>query len=293
MPHLKSAKYIRQWVDGLHLSQSAETEAFPFEQCLAALNGVGVQTDYDLVIRTDVLPETPPFLHRYIKAIRMVVLEHFTSGGQSALDVLDSTSENTGYVDRSPVFIKSGISCLDDLLCGGLRVGQVTELCGKSGSGKTQLAIRFAVSHLVSTNAQSSDSKVYFLQTSTLPIWRVEELLRAELGDSGAANNNTSLQRAMERLIVVDCHTHESLLEFLYKYAAETAYSRRNDESTLSTDLMIIDSIRPLIINASDTYNNRYVLIHAIKTALRSICAGTQNLRSVAIFITNGISQRA
>ncbi|KAJ2521428.1 hypothetical protein GGI11_002019 [Coemansia sp. RSA 2049] len=239
MPHLESAKYIRRWVDGLHSSQGAETEAFPFEQCLAALKGVGVQTDYDLVIRTDVLPETPPFLHRYIKSIRMAVLEHFASGGQSALDALNSTSGNA-----------------------------------------------------VSTNAQSSDSKVYYLQTSTLPIWRVEELLRAELGDFGGADNNMSLQRAMERLIVVDCHTHESLLEFLYKYAAETAYSTKNDESTLSTDLVIIDSIRPLIINASDTYNNRYILIHAIKTALRATCAGIQNLRSAAVLITNGISQR-
>ncbi|KAJ2402834.1 DNA repair protein rad51d [Coemansia sp. RSA 2559] len=294
MPYLESAKYIKQWAEHLQSSHDPGTEEFPYEQCLAALKNIGVQTDYDLVIRFDVLPETPAPLHRHIKALRMAVLEHFASPGRTAADMLDSSNKGVLDKDGYPLYIKSGIDGLDDLLSGGLRIGHVTELCGKSGSGKTQLAIEFAVSHLVSTNTQSCASKVYYLQSSPLPLWRVEDVLNARLSRCELSSDRDSMfQKAMEHLVIVDCYNTDSLLSFLYSYSANLACPGNDAErGTTSSDLVIIDSVRPLVINASAAYNNRYILIHTIRTALRSICAASRPLRSAAILIINGISQR-
>ncbi|KAJ1767705.1 DNA repair protein rad51d [Coemansia sp. RSA 1843] len=291
MPYLESAQYIRQWVEDHQPSQNSGTEAFPFDKCLTALKNIGIHTDYDLVVRFDVLPDTPVPLHRHIKALRMAVLEHSASPGQTAMDILGCTSKDVLYENRYPSHIKSGINDLDDLLDGGLRIGHVTELCGKSGSGKTQLAIEFAVSHLVSTNAQACDSKVYYLQSSPLPLWRVEDVLKARLLSCGSSDSSLLFQKAMERLVIVDCYNNDSLLSFLYSYSARLNCASNDSENGTSMDLAIIDSVRPLVINASDAYNNRYILIHAIRTALRSICA-LRSSRCVTVLITNGISQR-
>ncbi|KAJ1992585.1 DNA repair protein rad51d [Coemansia spiralis] len=219
----------------------------------------------------------------------MVVLEHFASSGQTAAAMLNSGNA-LSLENRVELFIESGIRQLDCLLCGGLRLGHITEICGKGGTGKTQIAIEFAAEHLISASADPN-SRVYYLQSSPLPIWGIEKALKQRVGSGDADQSALIYRKAMERLIIVDCYDLDSLLTFLYSYSSIRGLDNTLESSGSIADLLIIDSVRPHIINAMQIHNNGYAAINAIKTALRSITS-IQSVVPAAILITNGISQR-
>ncbi|KAI8325371.1 P-loop containing nucleoside triphosphate hydrolase protein [Martensiomyces pterosporus] len=306
MPPLTKAKYIQQWLrEGARDAQNqTSSQPFPFDKCVAALDSLGVKTDYDIVLQSDVLEQTPVALHRYIRMLRMVVLEHFACEGHTADDLCSSNSPPPQQ--QQSVCIASGIQGLDSLLGGGVHAGQITEICGGSGSGKSQIAIEFAAEHLAprpsratvtSTEDVTCANKVYYLQSSPLSIWRIEQALKRRLESRCPASVRDSLFRqAMERLQVVDCSDMDALLTFLYKYAdaRESACSLPSNSQTsaaASTDLLVIDSIRPLVISAIQLDNDAHVSVHAVKTALRRITS-VHSAAATAVFVVNGVSQR-
>ncbi|KAJ1960840.1 DNA repair protein rad51d [Dipsacomyces acuminosporus] len=293
MPPLAKAKYIRQW-----LSESAGGSAFPFGECVSTLNALGIKTDYDILLQSDVLERAPTALHRDIKALRMAVLQHFACDGNSAQDLL----ANASSLPQIPEYLHSGIQGLDLLLDGGLRVGQVTEICGSSGSGRSQIAIEFTAEHLMPSKPTSdiatANRKVFYLQSSRLPVWRVEQALRKRVAKHPPDMHNALLKQAMERLHVVDCSDIDALLTFLYKYAdaRENAHQPSNanqttNPSAASSDLLVIDSIRPLVVSAIQLENDAHVYVHAVKIALRRITA-LHCSAATAVLVVNGISQR-
>ncbi|KAJ2811560.1 DNA repair protein rad51d [Coemansia furcata] len=282
MPPLKSANYIRRWADS---SQKSPSGVFPFAACLAALEAVGIRTDYDLLLQPDTLVQTPAALHRHIKALRMAVLDHFSSPGQTAADLL-ARSEPTA---EQPAFIKSEIAELDGLLLGGLPMRQVTELCAREPRIATQVAIDCAAAHLVPEHTPNSAiSKVYYLQSGSLSLWRAEQAVTKRLKQFPAEQHDMLLRQALERLIVVDCGDADALLTFLHKYADARAAV---GEAQATRDLVVIDSIRPLIVAVLQRQNDIDIEVHAVKTALRRITSA-RSPANTAVLVTNGVALR-
>ncbi|KAJ2908091.1 DNA repair protein rad51d, partial [Coemansia aciculifera] len=285
MPPLKSARYIRRWLE-------TNNSTLPFTACLTTLEEAGVRTDHDLLLQSDVLAGTPAELHRHIKALRMLVLDRFSSPGHTAADLLHREEEQ-------PAFIKSGIPGLDGLLNGGLPMRQVTEICAKEAHVATQLAIEFAAAHLLPEHAARGttpiNNRVYYIQSGSLSLWRAEQAVskRLEALVPAATLRDRMLDEALERLFIVDCSDVDALLTFLHGYADEHAEpgGEQEDECSSQRDLLIIDSIRPLIVAVLQRQNDIDIEVHAVKTALREI-ASAQSLASTAVLITNGVSQR-
>ena len=73
--------------------------------------------------------------------------------------------------------LPSGCRQLDELLCGGLEKGVITQLYGKAGCGKSNLAIAFAVSCL------NKGDKVAYIDTDGLSIERVAQVARGNFAD--------------------------------------------------------------------------------------------------------------
>ncbi|KAJ2881342.1 DNA repair protein rad51d [Coemansia aciculifera] len=292
MPPLKSANYIRRWAESVEGSRNsaAGTATFPFAACLTALEAVGVRTDYDLLLQPDTLVQTPVVLHHHIKALRMAVLDHLSSPGHSAADLI----ERHELTAEQPVSIKSGIVELDRLLNGGLSMRQVTELCAKEARVATQVAIEFATAHLLPGHASNSTpiTKVYYLQSGSLSLWRAEQAISKRLKLFSSELRDTLHRQALERLIVVDCGDADALLTFLHKYADARAAVNENQQASLATrDLVIVDSIRPLIVAVLQRQNDIDIEVHAVKTALRRITSA-RSLVNTAVLVTNGVSQR-
>ncbi|KAG8813446.1 hypothetical protein FRC17_001578, partial [Serendipita sp. 399] len=76
-----------------------------------------------------------------------------------------------------PSRFTTGDASLDEALGGGVRLGMMTEICGESSSGKTQLALQLALMAQLSKEQNGVNSGVaYFTTTSALPVKRLTEL---------------------------------------------------------------------------------------------------------------------
>ncbi|KAJ1648500.1 DNA repair protein rad51d [Coemansia erecta] len=303
MPLLGTAKYIKAWI---HRSEDSsalsgfDNASFPLKECLAALETIGIRTDYDLLLQSDILEQTPSELHACIYELRMAVLDHLAAPGKNAAALLETNicannRDFEAYQDEQ--LIKSGTDELDLLLDGGIRTGQIVEVCGSEGSGRTRLAIEYAAAHLVSgldPQQHAVKTKVYYLQSSPLPMWKMSQVIRRSLDVFPEASRDEHLRSALERLIVVDCSDIDALLTFLYKYsdARGSVSSGHNQRALLSTDLVIIDSIRPLIIDVIRLEKESTVAVHSVKLVLRKITRMQRHAKT-AVLITNGIAQRS
>ncbi|KAJ2724292.1 DNA repair protein rad51d [Coemansia sp. Benny D115] len=298
MPLLGTANYIRSWVREFNTqSISAATciPQFPLKECLAALEALGVRTDYDLLLQSDILEQTPAALHAHIRQLRMAVLKHFAAPGHTASSLLKDKDSGSSQ----NMFIKSGIQELDLLLGGGVCVSQITEFCGNEGSGKTSIVMEFVATHLVPdpslTNPNCTgvlpSKKVYFAHSSPLPMWRVEQCVKRRLGLYPVELRGSMFREAMDRLVIVDCSDMDSLLTFLYKYADARNSLNREQLTSASVDLLIIDCIRPLVIDVIQLEGDASVAMYAVRSALRAIVC-LQAPALTAVILTNGVSQR-
>ncbi|KAJ2613856.1 hypothetical protein H4S08_001978 [Coemansia sp. RSA 1365] len=294
MPPLGATKYILQLAEAINSSQATfRGGKAPFDACLAALEEVGIRTDYDLLLQSDMLVKTPPALHSHIRSLRVAVLEHFACTGTTAADLLDDNKSSDGSSWQRPM--KSGIEPLDALLDGGILGGHVVELCSKDSACKTRVAIEYATGHLVSNDELPAGSnrrpRVFMLQSSPLSIWQVEQSLNCRLKDRPKHLREVLFRQAMEQLLVVDCNDLDTLLNFLYSYIDSSTRDAVEEQGSHFEDLLVIDSIRPLIINTMQQNGNGYVAIHAVKTAIRAIVSAKRS-SPAAVIITNDISQR-
>ncbi|KAJ2417473.1 DNA repair protein rad51d [Coemansia sp. RSA 2530] len=292
MPPLKSANYIRRWAESVDSSRNPAPGAatFPLATCLTALEAVGIRTDYDLLLQPDILAQTPVALHHHIKALRMAVLAHLSCPGHTVADLIERSEQAA----EQPGSIKSGIVGLDRLLNGGLLLRQITELCSKDARIATQVAIEFAAAHLLPEPAANSTqtTKVYYLRSGFLSLWKVDQVVAKRLSLFPAEQRESLHRQALERLIVVDCGDADALLTFLHKYAdARAAISEGQQASLATRDLVIIDSIRPLIVTVLQMQNDIDIEVHSVKTALRNITSA-RLLVNTTVLITNGVSQR-
>ncbi|KAJ2824137.1 hypothetical protein IWW50_003476 [Coemansia erecta] len=121
------------------------------------------------------------------------------------------------------------------------------------------------------------------LLSSPLSLWQVEQSLNRRLGAYPKDERMQLFRQAMERMIVVNCTNMESLLAYLFHYVD----NRPADQH----DFLVIDSIRPLAINAIHQQSDSYAAVNAVKIALREITS-VMNESPAAVLITNGISQR-
>ncbi len=89
----------------------------------------------------------------------MIIKSHALQQNVSDMEKINTTSK----IEKVP----SGVSCIDDLMDGGLEPGVITEIYGEGGAGKTNLSLQFAISVL------SSGFKVIFLDTEGLSVDRL------------------------------------------------------------------------------------------------------------------------
>jgi len=80
-------------------------------------------------------------------------------------------------------------SALDDLLGGGLQLGEITELCGQPGIGKTQISIQLALNaRFVELEAGAFAHSVFIDTEGAFMIERVVQIAEAMLRNSEAAH---------------------------------------------------------------------------------------------------------
>jgi len=99
-------------------------------------------------------------------------------------------------------YLKTGSPGLDEFLQGGLPCFGVTEICGKSGTGKTQLCLQFSLMVQLPLSAGGLNSGAIFISTEQVfPSNRLAELIPHFLGDD-VLNPTSTPEDPMERIYV-------------------------------------------------------------------------------------------
>ncbi|KAJ1528869.1 hypothetical protein ONE63_007241 [Megalurothrips usitatus] len=132
-----------------------------------AIENLGQRKIFTVV---DVLQEDPKKLasiskldFKDILTLRQALVSNYTPFPRQGLDAYNELMSNCSY-------IPTGIQKLDELLGGGFLTGNVFEICGLSGSGKTQLCLTVAanvalqmkkVVHLIDTKLDVSGKRIH------------------------------------------------------------------------------------------------------------------------------------
>ncbi|CAL4060120.1 unnamed protein product [Meganyctiphanes norvegica] len=109
------------------------------KEVMEKLNAVNIKNAFDFMLKDpEELAKETSVSYKDLQSIRRVIHAHqaafLTSGTQLLQEAVHSST-----------IISTGCNSLDQLLGGGLMTGEVLELCGNSGTGKTTICTRLAL----------------------------------------------------------------------------------------------------------------------------------------------------
>ncbi|XP_061596283.1 DNA repair protein RAD51 homolog 4 isoform X2 [Cololabis saira] len=170
------------------------------EALLQELRAAGVTTVEDLV-SSDIeeLARKCSVSYKALFAIRRVLLAQHAAFPVSGADLYEELLSSTAI-------LSTGNPSLDKLLDSGLYTGEITELSGGPGSGKSQVC--FAVA--VQISYQLKQSVIYIDTTGGLTARRLLQMLQAE------TSNTDEQMEALQRIRVFRLFDIYALLDCLY-----------------------------------------------------------------------------
>ncbi|XP_076654088.1 rad51 recombinase D [Halictus rubicundus] len=168
--------------------------------------------------------------------------------------------------------IPTDLSCLDNLLKGGLYPGQIYELCGIPSSGKTQLCLTIASNVVLRGNnlVRYIDTKRDFCGS------RVEEILLSK------NICKKVVDEALDRIRVCSIQN----LHELFKVLRWLTSALKEEKEDCRTRIIIIDSLPAIIFKYSKDYRIAIPLNH-----LANICFFIANEFRLSIITVNLITQ--
>lgn len=176
-------------------------------------------------------------------------------------------------------FLPTGCDGIDDLLGGGLRQGQVTEITGPSASGKTQLCLSAAASA-----AALGHRVVYVDTTGGFSATRIKQFHRGFFADDAAREEVVAhLKQTLNLIAVHRCHDVFSLLNLLSQLGEEASEDDNNPEHA-TMGLLVIDSLSSLLSPLlTKAHHQGYTIMATVAAMLR----GLATTRKTAALYTN------
>ncbi|KAF9392857.1 hypothetical protein CPB97_008448 [Podila verticillata] len=147
-----------------------------------------------------------------------------------------------------PPSVSSGWASIDRILGGhGWQVGQVSEICGASGSGKTQICLVSAVKLLL----EHDISRVIWIETNdgSFSAERANNTAKAQLKKMSSKKKDsrdieTRLRHVLDRITIYTCPDINSLLDAIQQLHAELTPSANRPPI-----LVVIDPLSAILTN--------------------------------------------
>ncbi|XP_024864576.1 DNA repair protein RAD51 homolog 4 isoform X1 [Kryptolebias marmoratus] len=170
------------------------------EDLLRSLRAADIRTVEDLVSSdSEELAQKCSVSYKALFAIRRVLLAQHTAFPVSGADLYEELLSSTAI-------LSTGNPSLDKLLDSGLFTGEITELSGGPGSGKSQVCFGAAV-HI---SHHLKQSVIYIDTTGGLTASRLLQMLRSE------TTNTDEQMEALQRIRIVRLFDVYALLDCLY-----------------------------------------------------------------------------
>lgn len=195
-----------------------------------------------------------------------------------------SSSEARSFLTLCP----TGISNLDELLKGGLRVGSITEIFGKAGTGKTQLAMQICVE-----TAKQGKMAAYIETERKFSLERLEEIALSNVQIPSSSANEYVHERAqflanvpiekrqeafdiLSRILLYSATDIEELRNVLSSVEVEACARLDNDDNGTRRDppfgVLVVDSIASPVrrdFGKGDVASRAQVLMDFVKSLKR------------------------
>ncbi|XP_063060080.1 DNA repair protein RAD51 homolog 4 [Engraulis encrasicolus] len=197
---------------------------------IQALRNVDIRTVEDLVsANLEELAQKCSVSYKALIAVRRVLLAQHAAFPVSCADLYEELLSSTAI-------LSTGISSLDKLLDSGLYTGEITELTGGPGSGKTQVCFSTAVQ----ISSQLKHSVIYIDTNGGMSANRLLQMLK---------NKSSTMEEqmaALQRIQVLRVFDVFSLLECLQNIRTDGVHMAGVGGSVKA---LIIDSVSAVLAN--------------------------------------------
>ena len=176
-------------------------------------------------------------------------------------------------------FLPTGCDGIDDVLGGGLRQGQVTEITGPSACGKTQVCLSAAASA-----AALGHRVVYVDTTGGFSGSRIKDFHRGFVTeDADKQEVAEHLKQTLNLIAVHRVHDVFTLLNLLSQLGEEASEDDNNPEHA-TMGLLVIDSLSSLLSPLlTKAHHQGYTVMATVAAMLR----GLATTRKTAVLYTN------
>ncbi|XP_026183792.1 DNA repair protein RAD51 homolog 4 [Mastacembelus armatus] len=199
------------------------------EDLVRDLRAAGVKTVEDLVSSNiEELAQKCSVSYKALFAIRRVLLAQHTAFPVSGADLYEELLSSTAI-------LSTGNPSLDKLLDSGLYTGEITELSGGPGSGKSQVCFGVAV-HI---SYHLKQSVIYIDTTGGLTASRLLKMLQTE------TSNREEQMEALQRIRIFRLFDVLSLLDCLY--SLRSGGLQQASVGGGSVKAVIVDSVSAVI----------------------------------------------
>ncbi|XP_023341370.1 DNA repair protein XRCC3 isoform X3 [Eurytemora carolleeae] len=209
------------------------------------------------------------------------------------LDISEMFTSARDLLKEKHEFLDVSCPLLNQLLGGGLRRGAITEICGASSSGKTQVCLHSTASIVL------QGKPVVYLQTEGggFPINRLEQMIQqrekmnSSFGQSSSRASTSTSSTASASSSILSSSLDRVLVQKVVNYTQLERILDTELESIIKEKgvvLVIIDSIAAILRGDSDIKDmyQRSKLIHRIGGRLKDI---SLNL-NISILVVNQVS---
>ncbi|XP_057676798.1 DNA repair protein RAD51 homolog 4 isoform X1 [Corythoichthys intestinalis] len=204
-----------------------------------------------------------------LMAIRRVLLAQHAAFPVSGADLYDELLS-------SSAILATGNPDLDTLLDSGVYTGEITELAGGPGSGKTQVCMGLAatVSHRLKQNV------IYVDTTGGLTAGRLRQMLQSQ------TSSHDQQMEALQRITVYRAFDVFSLLDCLYRLSANGGRLRQACGSCVKA--LIVDSVSAVIAPLlGSKYQEGMLMMNQVAISLKTMAKDF----NLATLVTNHVTQ--
>ncbi|XP_061398028.1 DNA repair protein RAD51 homolog 3 [Musca vetustissima] len=198
---------------------------------------------------------------------------------QSAFAIWRKEQENKKII--------SLIKDLDVSLDGGIPLGQITEFCGSSGTGKTQLCLQLCINVQLPQAAGGLGGKAFYIDTnqgfSPFRLKEIAEHMEARCQRNSTKCHNFNLTTILNNITYVYCNNYCALMASILNL--HNLLQEEHEEIPLK--LMVIDSYA-FVLRQLDDVDLRTRVNYEILTDLHNLAMKY----GIAIVITNELTTR-
>lgn len=240
------------------------------EAVITALHSKNIRTVEELVLSDpEELAQKCSVSYKVLVAIRRVLLAQHTAFPVSGADLYDELLSSTSI-------LSTGIDSVDKLLDSGLYTGEITELAGGPGTGKTQMCFNVAV-----TIALALKQNVVYVDTNgDLCASRLLQMLQ------GKSMDTVNQMDALQRIEVFRAFDVFSLLSCLQNLRGSQLH--KHSDKGGSYKAVIVDSVSAVLSHMlGGKQNEGMSLMMQVATELKMLAKDF----NVAVLVTNHVTR--